>query len=135
MIVDSSALVAIVTGEPERDALLTAALDARRCRISAATWLESAMVVDGRDDPVVSRRLDEIVRTLRIEVVPVTASHAAIARRAFTDFGKGRHPANLNFGDCFSYALASAENEPLLCKGNDFRQTDIEVVELANRGN
>ena len=134
MIIDSSALVAIVTKEPARDALLTAALGARSLRMSAATWLESAMVVDGRDEPIVSRRLDEIVRTLRIEIVPVTAAHAAVARRAFSDFGKGRHPAGLNFGDCFSYALASTDSEPLLCIGNDFRQTDIEIVQLPDGG-
>ena len=134
MIIDASALIAIVRNDPEREAMVAASLGARRRRISAATWLESAMVVDGRGDPVVSRRLDDIVRTLGIEIVPVTPAHAVIARRAFADFGKGRHPTGLNFGDCFSYALASAEGEPLLCRGNDFRQTDIDVVELSDGG-
>ena len=131
MIVDSSALIAVLTDEPERDAMVDAALGTGQRAMSAATWLESAMVVDGRKDPVLSRRFDDLIRALDIEIVPVTAAHAVLARRAFTDFGKGRHPAGLNFGDCFTYALASAQNEPLLCKGDDFRHTDLEVVELS----
>lgn len=130
MIVDSSALIAILTDAPERDALLTTLLSTRQRTMSAATWLESAMVVDGRNDPVLSRRFDDAIRTLDIEIVPVTPAQAVTARRALPDFGKGRHRAGLNFGDCFSYALASTQHEPLLCKGNDFRHTDIEVLEL-----
>ena len=134
MIIDSSALIAILTDEPERAAMVDAALTIGQRSMSAATWLESAIVVDGRNDPVLSRRFDDLVRALDIAVVPLTAAHAEIARRAFTDFGKGRHPAGLNFGDCFTYALASAQNEPLLCKGDDFRHTDLEVVKLSRDG-
>jgi len=134
VIVDSSALIAILTDEPERAAMVEAVLSTPQRTMSAATWLESAMVVDARNDPVLSRRFDDAILTFDIEIGPVTPAHALTARRAFTDFGKGRHRAGLNFGDCFSYALASTQDEPLLCKGNDFRHTDIEIVELSSDG-
>ncbi|MEP6651037.1 MAG: type II toxin-antitoxin system VapC family toxin [Lapillicoccus sp.] len=130
MIVDSSALIAMLLYEPERDELVSVIAATDRCSMSAASWLEAAMVVDGRNDPVLSRRFDELVRVLHIDIATVTPAQAAIARRAFRDFGKGRHRAGLNFGDCFSYALASELCEPLLFKGDDFGHTDLEVVDL-----
>lgn len=126
MIVDTSALVAILLGEPERDAFLGAIQDDPRSRLSAATYLETAVVVDGRRNPLLSRRFDELLDELGIGVVEVSAVQARIARAAYRDFGRGSgHPAALNFGDCFSYALAIDAREPLLWKGNDFGHTDV----------
>src|SRR5215831_8268899 len=105
-----------------------AALATRRQpkRLSAANYLEAAIVIDGSRDPVASRRLDDIIAKASITIEAVTAGHAQIARAAYRDFGRGSgHPAGLNFGDCFAYALAKATGEPLLCKGNDFAQTDL----------
>ncbi|WP_330185378.1 type II toxin-antitoxin system VapC family toxin [Nocardia sp. NBC_01503] len=126
MIVDASALVAILRGEPERDEFLAAITSAERPRMSVVNHLEMAIKADRHPDPVVARRADELVRTLRIELEPVSVEQAAIARAAYRDFGRGSgHPAQLNFGDCFAYALASDAGEPLLYKGNDFGHTDI----------
>ena len=126
MIVDTSALVAICLNEPERAVFLEALLAAPRVSMSSASWLEAAVVLDAIHDPVVSRRLDEVVALLRIEIVPVTFEEAQVARSAYADFGKGSgHPARLNFGDAFSYALATVAREPLLFKGDDFNQTDV----------
>src|SRR5215467_12018023 len=95
-------------------------------RISAANYLESAVVIDGSRDPVASRRFDELVATAELHVEPVTHDQARIAREAYRDFGKGSgHKARLNFGDCFAYALAKATGEPLLYKGRDFAHTDV----------
>ena len=129
MIVDTSALVAIVRLEPD-GRLYEAALEASPVnRISAATYLETAIVLDRARDPLVSRRLDEILAEGGAIIEPVTPSQARIARDAYRDFGKGSgHPAGLNFGDCFAYALARDLNEPLLFKGDDFRHTDIPFV-------
>ncbi|HET8524531.1 MAG TPA: type II toxin-antitoxin system VapC family toxin, partial [Thermomicrobiales bacterium] len=94
--------------------------------ISAATFLEAAVVADGNRDPVTSRIFDDICREARLIIEPVTESQAHLARQAYRDFGRGSgHPAKLNFGDCFAYALAKAFNEPLLFKGNDFSHTDV----------
>jgi ribonuclease VapC len=126
MIVDSSALVAILGHEPERYPFLDAIRGARRAATSAATYVETAIVVDGRRDAVMSRRLDELIAELDIRIEPVTATQAQIARQAYRDFGRGSgHPARLNFGDCLSYALAKDQREPLLYKGDDFVHTDI----------
>ena len=131
MIVDSSALIAILKGEPESEAFIRAIVDATSAKIAADTLLEAALVVDGLRDAVRSRRFDELVRTLGLEVVPTTADHVAIARSAYRDFGKGSgHPAGLNFGDCFAYALASETGEPLLFKGDDFSHSDLRPVTL-----
>ena len=94
-------------------------------RISAANYLETAVFIDGSRDPVASRRFDEFVSTAELCVEPVTYEQALIAREAYRDFGKGRHRAGLNFGDCFAYALAKDTREPLLFKGNDFAHTDV----------
>jgi ribonuclease VapC len=126
VIVDSSAVIAIVRREPERDKFLEVLDRAGSARISAASWLEAAIVTDGSRDPVLSNYLDQFLESARIEVEPVTAAQARIAREAYRDYGKGSgHPARLNFGDCFAYALARELREPLLYKGMDFSHTDI----------
>jgi ribonuclease VapC len=127
MIIDTSALIALLRGEPDAprfaDALATRA---EPKRLSAANYLEAAIVIDGSRDPVASRRLDEVIAKANISIESVTAEHAQIARAAYRDFGKGSgHPAGLNYGDCFAYALAKATGERLLFKGNDFAQTDV----------
>ncbi len=126
MIVDTSAIIAILKGEPERAAFAQAIVDSGAARMAAPGFLEAALVVDGFGDPVKSRRLDELIQALGIEIVDTTAEHARIARSAYRDFGKGSgHPAGLNFGDCFAYALAKAFDAPLLFKGEDFAHTDV----------
>jgi ribonuclease VapC len=126
MIVDSSALVSVITGESEREGLIAALTSAAHLRMSAATYLETGVVIDARRDPFSSRRLDALLAELRVEVSDVTAEQARVARAAYRDFGKGSgHPARLNFGDCFSYALAQVTDEPLLFVGNDFAHTDV----------
>lgn len=126
MIVDASALIAILRGEPDARVFATALESASVRRISAASYLEAAIVTDGSRDPVISRRFDQLLRDAKIVVEPVTEGQARIARDAYRDFGRGSgHPARLNFGDCFAYALAKDLREPLLFKGDDFAQTDI----------
>jgi len=126
MIVDTSALIAILKREPEWRAL-SKTLDASPAsQISAANYLETSIVVDGWKIPLLSREFDELILRFNIQVEPVTAEQARIARQAYRDYGKGSgHPANLNFGDCFSYALARAKRETLLYTGDDFVHTDI----------
>lgn len=126
MIVDASAVLAIL--KKETNALVIAkALEASALsRISAANWLEASIVVDSRRDPVASRRFDEFVEQAKLVIEPVTESQAIIARAAYRDFGKGSgHPAQLNYGDCFAYALAKTLGESLLFTGSDFTHTDI----------
>lgn len=126
MIVDTSALLAILRNEPEAAACAEAIEQAPVRRISAGNFLEAAIVIDASGDPVASRRLDELLEVANIVIEPVTAEQARHGREAYRDFGRGRgHPAQLNFGDCFAYALAKATGEPLLFKGADFRQTDV----------
>jgi ribonuclease VapC len=126
MIVDSSAIVAILRGEPERESYLRALAADSRPRISAATYLEAAVVIDGLNDPVLSRRFDELLDALGVEIVSVTPEQAHTARAAYRDYGRGSgHPAGLNFGDVFAYALAAETGEPLLFKGDDFIHTDL----------
>ena len=126
MIVDSSAVVGILNDEPEAEALGDALVAARNRRMSAATLVELSIVIDGKRDPVRSARLDELLQRSDMEIIDVTAEHARIARGAYRDFGRGSgHPARLNFGDCFAYALARATGEPLLFKGDDFGHTDL----------
>ena len=126
MIIDSSALLAILRDEPESAACARAIERAETRRISAANFLETAIVIDGSRDPIASRRFDDLLRQAEIVVEPVTEAQAGVARAAYRDFGKGSgHPAQLNFGDCFAYALARTTGEPLLFKGRDFTRTDI----------
>ena len=126
MIIDTSALIAILRAEPDAGEMARAIERAQIRRISAASWLETAVVIDASRDPVASRRFDELVQTAELQVEPVTGDQARIARDAYRDFGKGSgHKAGLNFGDCFAYALAKSTGEDLLFKGNDFGHTDI----------
>jgi len=126
MIIDTSALAAIVFREADRDSYRQAIIQAPRRVISAATYVELSIVVDSRHDPVLSRSLDDLLTSLGIEVADLTADQARIARSAHRDFGRGSgHPARLNYGDCFSYALAKQIDEPLLWKGDDFGHTDV----------
>ena len=126
MIIDSSALIAILRDEIDARKYVEAITNAFVRRLSAANYVETAAVIDGSRDPVASRRFDDFLREAEVIVEPVTAEQAQIARQAYRDYGRGcGHPAKLNFGDCFSYALAKVKNEPLLFKGNDFSQTDV----------
>ena len=125
MIVDTSVIIAILRDEPDLEELVDALNSADARRLSAASYLEAAVVTDGNRDPVLSRRLDSLLQESLIEIETVTVEQARIAREAYRDFGKGRHRAGLNFGDCFVYALAKVKGEPLLCKGEDFKRTDL----------
>jgi ribonuclease VapC len=127
VILETSALVAIVRSEPDAARYIAAiAASEEVVRLSAAGYLEAAIVTDGSRDPILTRRLDEFLAAAGIVVEPVTPRQARIAREAYRDFGKGSgHPARLNFGDCFSYALAKDMAEPLLFKGSDFSHTDV----------
>lgn len=129
MIVDTSALVAVLLAGPDAEALLAAMIDDVAPKVSSGTLLEAAIVADRISPPLSARRLDRLVTDLRLTIVPHTEQQAALARAAYRDFGKGSgHPAQLNFGDCFAYALAATTGEPLLFKGNDFRHTDVRAA-------
>lgn len=125
MILDTSAILAILFNEPEAAAFAEGIAAADSCRVSAVTYVEAAVVVESKIQSAGSRHFDTLMRRADIRVEPVTEEHAIVARQAYTEFGKGRHPAGLNFGDCFSYALAKATREPLLFKGDDFSKTDV----------
>jgi ribonuclease VapC len=126
MILDTSAVIAILRNEPEAPALAKTVEEAVHRRISAVNYVEAAAVIDGSRDPIASRRFDDLLREAQVAIEPVTETQARIARQAYSDFGKGSgHPAQLNFGDCFAYALAKAKREPLLFKGDDFPHTDV----------
>ena len=121
MILDTSAVIAILRAEPEAAALASAMTQADHLRMSAANYVEAAAVVDGSRDPVASRALDDLLREAGVAISPVTEEQAKVARDAYRDFGRGSgHAARLNFGDCFAYALARVTGEPLLFKGDDF---------------
>lgn len=128
MVIDTSVLAAIAFNEPEAAAFRERIADDPVRLISAATVLEAAMVIETRLGEAAGADLDLWLYKAEVEIVPVTADHADRARRAWRRFGKGRHPASLNYGDCFSYALATLSGEPLLYKGNDFSQTDIDAA-------
>ena len=125
MIIDSSAFVAVAYEETDADLFLETMAAAACRRVSAATWLESCIVIEGKRIPTIIARFEAVLARLRTEIVPVTIEQAAMARIAYQRFGRGNHPAKLNYGDCFAYALAKVTGEPLLFKGNDFAQTDI----------
>lgn len=129
MIIDTSAIIAILRNEPEAAFCAQAIADARNRRVSAVSYVEAAVVIDASGDPIASRRVDEFFKIAHISIEAVTETQAFIARDAYRDFGKGSgHPAKLNFGDCFAYALAKSRREPLLFKGNDFTHTDITSI-------
>ena len=126
MIIDASALLAILRAEPESERMAEAIASAESRLISAANFVEAAVVIDSGRDPLASRRFDRLISRAAIQIEPVTRQQAEEARLAYRDFGKGSgHPAQLNFGDCFAYALGKQRGEPLLFKGNDFVRTDI----------
>lgn len=126
MIVDSSALIAVALGEPDYRPYKEAMLNGRPLVVSAGSFLEASIVIDGKGDPVFTRRFDELFDAFGIEIVDMTAAQVRIARQAYRDFGRGSgHAARLNFGDCFSYALAVHRDEPLLYKGDAFGHTGI----------
>ena len=125
MIVDTSAIIAILFGDDDAKSYADAISGAEICRASAATFVEASIVVEMQTKSAGSRQLDAFFRRAGIVIEPVTEEQAHLARQAFTDYGKGRHPASLNYGDCFSYALAKATGEPLLFKGKDFAKTDL----------
>ncbi|OBQ70423.1 type II toxin-antitoxin system VapC family toxin [Mesorhizobium erdmanii] len=128
MIIDSSVLVAIFRLEPGYERFVLALTQAKRKLLPAPTFLETTMVLAGGWQDEILDRLDRFLRTASIETIAFTADHAAVARQAFLRYGKGRHPAALNFGDCIAYATARLESMPLLFKGDDFRLTDIEAA-------
>lgn len=127
MILDTSPLVAILAQEPDSERYIAAISHTGRggCRISSGNFLELSLVLEGQFGAEVLAQGDALLRRIGVAVEPLTAEHALVARQAFHDFGKGRHPAGLNFGDCFAYALAKVTGEPLLYKGEDFKKTDI----------
>ncbi len=125
MIIDTSAILAILFEEADADHFISAIAAASSRRISAATLLETTIVLESRVGPTAGHELDAFLSRAQIQLEPVTADQAQTARQAWRRFGKGNHPAGLNFGDCFAYALAVATQEPLLFKGHDFQLTDI----------
>lgn len=128
MVLDTSALIAILSAESEATALAAAMAAADVRRLSAASLLETAIVIEARHGAAGGQKLDELIQAALIQIEPVTTEQVTAARLAYRTYGKGRHPAGLNYGDCFAYALAKISGEPLLFKGADFSQTDIEVV-------
>ena len=125
MIVDTSALIAILYAEEDAEMYATALASSEQRFISAGNYLETGIVVDRQRGAAAGRQFDSLIVRAKILVEPVTREQADIARQAYLDFGKGAHPAALNFGDCFSYALSKSLGMPLLFKGNDFALTDI----------
>jgi ribonuclease VapC len=126
MIVDTSAIIAILRDEPDARSYVEVIDAAKSSCVSAVNFVEAAAVIDANRNPIASRRFDDFFREAELSIEPVTEAQARIAREAYRDFGKGSgHEAGLNFGDCFAYALAKATGEPLLFKGNDFIHTDI----------
>ena len=130
MIIDTSAVIAVLKEESDAPRFLRVlTLSAEPKRMSAANYLEAAIVVDANRNPLLSRRLDELIVQTEIRAEPVTLEQANIARAAYRDFGRGSgHPARLNFGDCFAYALAKSMREPLLFKGDDFAHTEVAIT-------
>jgi len=127
MVIDTSALVAVFLGEPERQRFMDLILAAERKLISAATAVEAGIVLEHRASETVAREFDLFLHEASIEIVSVDAEQADLARMAFRKYGKGRHRAALNFGDCFTHALASISGEPVLAKGNEFERAGLEL--------
>jgi ribonuclease VapC len=128
MIVDTSAIMAILLSEPEADAFFALISASIEPQCSAGSHVELSVVTLRHRPPLPGKVVDALLDSLRIEIVPVTFEQAKIARQAYLDYGRGNHPAGLNFGDCFAYALAKKTDKPLLYKGNDFVMTDIKAA-------
>jgi ribonuclease VapC len=131
MVIDTSALIAILQDEPERRSFNLAIESAETRLLSAASFVESSLVIEARVGPDGIRDLDLFVAKADINIEPVDIDQAYVARQAYSQYGKGRHPAGLNYGDCFTYALAKLSGEPLLFKGHDFSKTDLDTVTLS----
>ena len=132
VVVDSSAILSILLAESGSDEILTA-ISSNDCSMSVGNYLESAIIVDSTKDPVAMRKFDAFIKASGIEIIPIDFKQVEIARVAYRDYGKGTgHLARLNFGDVFAYALASATNRELMCKGDDFVKTDIAIFNLEN---
>lgn len=129
MILDASAVIAILRQEPDAASLGEAVESAPVRRISAANYVEAAIVIDSERNPVASRRLDDLLERAEVEIAAVTPQQAHLAREAYRNFGRGSgHPAKLNFGDCFAYALSVTTAEPLLCKGAEFKKAGLKLA-------
>lgn len=130
VVIDSSAILSVLFAEPDSDEILIA-ISNNECVISAGNYLETAIVVDSSKDPVAVRKFDALIKEGGIEILSVDRKQVDVARAAYRDYGKGSgHRAKLNFGDVFAYALASTTRRKLLCKGDDFRHTDIAILAL-----
>jgi len=129
MVIDTSALIAIFLDEPERNRFLEQIIQAHERLISAASVVEAGIVLEARQGPAVSRDFDLFLHEAGIEIVSVDETQAAQARSAFRQYGKGRHPAGLNFGDCFTYALAVVSGEPVLAKGDEFSRANLQMTD------
>jgi ribonuclease VapC len=126
LIIDFSAVIAVLRKEDDHLRYRQAIAESRNCRMSTASYLETAIIVDRDQSPQLSREFDRVITSMEVELVPVSVEHAQIARAAYRDFGRGSgHPARLNLGDCFAYALAVERDEPLLFIGDDFSHTDV----------
>lgn len=129
MTVDPSAIVALLKREPGWEEIRNLLDASRYSPLSAASYVEVSIVIDSWRNPTLSRHLDEVIEQFKIVIEPVTEEQAQIARQAYRDYGKGSgHPAQLNFGECFSYALARVKREPILFKGADFQRTDLRTA-------
>ena len=128
MILDTSAVISILSKEPDAETFIQAISHAKQLRISTGSFIELGIVIQSQFPAEVLQQCDSLLRCANVQIEPVTVEQAYIARQAFHDYGKGRHPAGLNYGDCFAYALAKFSGEPLLFKGDDFRKTDITSV-------
>ena len=132
VVLDSSAILSILFAEPDSDDILVA-ISSNSCVISAGNYLEAAIVVDSTKNPISIRKFDAFIKEAGIEILPMDLKQVEVARTAYRDYGKGSgHPARLNFGDAFAYALASTTSRELMCKGEDFIKTDIAIFDLKN---
>lgn len=130
MVIDTSAIIAILLGEPEAETFAKALAGDEKRLISAFTAVESAIVIETKKGEAGGRELDLLLHRSKVEIVAMDPAQAELARIAWRTYGKGRHPAGLNIGDCCSYSLSKYSGEPLLCKGDDFPRTDIKIVQL-----
>lgn len=133
MVIDTSALVAILLGEPEAKKIARAIANDNKRLISAFSFLETSIVIESKKGEDGGRELDLLINKIQLEIISMNSAQTEAARKAWREFGKGRHPAALNIGDCCAYALAKISGEPLLFKGDDFNKTDISLVSYLNQ--